>query len=65
MNRDMRIPQKDSDEIERDFYVSGWLGTGLMRVILTTMNVSFGVVTTEVDTLFLKPLEKAREFPTV
>ncbi len=48
MNRDMRIPQKDSDKIERGFYVSGWLGTGLMRVILTTMNASFGVVTTEV-----------------
>jgi adrenodoxin-NADP+ reductase len=45
-NRDGRILQKDSDEIERGLYVSGWLGTGPTGVILTTMNASFGVADT-------------------
>lgn len=41
-----RILQKNSDEIEKGLYVSGWLGTGPTGVIITTMNSSFGVADT-------------------
>lgn len=38
-----RVLKKESDEIQKGLYVSGWLGTGPIGVILTTMNSSFGI----------------------
>lgn len=40
---------KNSQDIDKGLYVAGWLGTGPTGVILTTMNVAFGVAKTICD----------------
>ncbi|KAM7343350.1 NADPH:adrenodoxin oxidoreductase, mitochondrial [Cochliomyia hominivorax] len=56
-NENGRVLKSSQDkEIDKGLYVAGWLGTGPSGVILTTMNVAFGVAKTICDDVLAKEI---------
>lgn len=57
-NENGRVLKSAKDKsIDKGLYVAGWLGTGPSGVILTTMNVAFGVAKTVCDDVLAKQID--------